>query len=188
MEANKKSEQKISFTASLSRPLEDIFYLSKAEIARKGWENDFHGNETLKKRNWRSLHRPHLAQRQEEKMTMKRKRGVGSWIGSRELNGIEKRVWHIETLEEQLLDMHEKHVKNTQAEEYETESLKGLQNKIDAADLALRRLKEEAILAYSVHKQNSEIRKIADEIEDHERRVSAFAGYRVMNLLRIIER
>ncbi|KAF7836353.1 structural maintenance of chromosomes protein 6B [Senna tora] len=123
-------------------------------------------------------------------------------------SGVEKMVRRIRTLEEQVLDIREKHVQNTQAEESEIEErLKGLQNEVDAADLALKSLREEeAILSDSVQKQSSEIRKIADEIEDHGRRyrdichsireikqhqtnkVSAFGGDRVMNLLRIIER
>ncbi|XP_028763048.1 structural maintenance of chromosomes protein 6B, partial [Neltuma alba] len=121
---------------------------------------------------------------------------------------IEKMVKRVRTLKEQVQDIYEKHAQSTQAEESEIEEiLKVLQNEVDAAESALTRLREEeAILADNVQSQSNEIRKIADEIEGHERRyrditfsirelkqhqtnkVTAFGGDRVMNLLRIIER
>ncbi|KAI9101480.1 hypothetical protein K1719_023962 [Acacia pycnantha] len=122
--------------------------------------------------------------------------------------GIEKMVRRVRTLEEQVQDIYEKHAQSTQAEESEIEEkLKVLQNDVDAAESALTRLREEeAILTDNVQRQSNEIRKIADEIEGHDRRyreinfsirelkqhqtnkVTAFGGDRVMNLLRIIER
>ncbi|KAI4323824.1 hypothetical protein L6164_023401 [Bauhinia variegata] len=121
---------------------------------------------------------------------------------------IEKMVHRVRTLEQQVQDIREKHEKDTQAEKCEMEErLHGLHNEVEAAQLALRRLTdEEAVITESLRQQNNEIRKIADQIEEHEKRhreclhhirelqqhqtnkVIAFGGERVMNLLRIIER
>ncbi|TKY67999.1 Structural maintenance of chromosomes protein 6A [Spatholobus suberectus] len=123
-------------------------------------------------------------------------------------SNIEKMVRQLKMLEQQVQDIHEQHVKNTQAEESDKEEkLKGLKDEVHAAELELNRLKEEeASLMNSIRRQNDEIRKIADKIHDHEKKhnhmmgqirdlqqhqsnkITVFGGDRVINLLRIIER
>uniref|UniRef100_A0A2N9ED29 Rad50/SbcC-type AAA domain-containing protein n=1 Tax=Fagus sylvatica TaxID=28930 RepID=A0A2N9ED29_FAGSY len=123
-------------------------------------------------------------------------------------NQIHKMMKHVRFLEQQIQDIHEQHAKYTQAEESEIEEkLKGLQYEVDAANSSLGSLKEEeSALLESVNKGSSEISRIADEIEDIERKrreiensirelnqhqtnkVTAFGGDRVINLLRAIER
>lgn len=126
----------------------------------------------------------------------------------RKTNHIQKLMKRVRLLEQQVQDIHEQHVKNTQAEEFEIEEqLKGLQEEVDAANLILTRLKEEeSVLQERVSMGMSEIRKIAEEVEDYRKRhreicsnireiqqhqtnkVTAFGGDRVINLLRAIER
>ncbi|KAL5744271.1 hypothetical protein ACOSQ2_027387 [Xanthoceras sorbifolium] len=126
----------------------------------------------------------------------------------RKKNYIKKQVNRLRFLEQQVQDIHEQDVKNTQAEAAEIkEKLKELQNEVDAAKSTITRLKEEeSALSENLYKEMSEIKKIADEIEDHEKKyseiksyvlelqqhqtnkVTAFGGDRVINLLRAIER
>ncbi|KAL2329351.1 hypothetical protein Fmac_022778 [Flemingia macrophylla] len=95
------------------------------------------------------------------------------------------------------------------------EKLKWLKNEVHAADLELKRLKDEdAAMMDCIRRQNEEIRKIADQdadekvfkIRDHEKnrhaitcrirdlqqhqsnKITVFGGDKVINLLRIIER
>ncbi|KAJ1426545.1 SMCs flexible hinge superfamily [Sesbania bispinosa] len=121
---------------------------------------------------------------------------------------IQKMVQQRKMLEQQMHDIHEQHAKNTQAEESDmAEKLKGLQDEVHAAELEVKSLKEEeAMLLSSINRQNDEIRKIADEIQDHEKKyernmhnirdlqqqqsnkITVFGGDKVLHLLRIIER
>lgn len=127
---------------------------------------------------------------------------------SRKLNLVEKLVEKVRWLEQQVGDIHEQHIQNTQAEECEIKkNLKGLQDEVDEAHLVLARLKdEENALSDSLSMGMDEIRKISSEIETYERRrremsshirellqhqsnkVTAFGGDRVISLLRAIER
>lgn len=111
-------------------------------------------------------------------------------------------------LEQQLQEMHEQHVKDTQAEESEIEEkLKELQFVVDAADSEFTRLKQEVTeLSECVNQGMAENRQRAEEIGGFEKqyrllstrirelqqnrtnRVTAFGGERVINLLREIER
>ncbi|KAK7255916.1 hypothetical protein RIF29_29344 [Crotalaria pallida] len=87
------------------------------------------------------------------------------------------------------------------------EKLLGLQEEVNSAELDLKWLKgEETMLGNSVQNLKDEIRKIANKIQDHEKRycgifsnirdlhqhqsnkIAVFGGDKVMNLLRIIER
>ncbi|KAK4570872.1 hypothetical protein RGQ29_029649 [Quercus rubra] len=127
---------------------------------------------------------------------------------SRKGNQLQKMVKHVRLLEQQIQDIHEQHVKNTQAEESEIEEkLKELQCEVDATASSLASLKEEeSALLESLNEGSSEIRRIANEIDDFERKrreiehsireinqhqinkVTAFGGDKVINLLRAIER
>ncbi|XP_062153767.1 structural maintenance of chromosomes protein 6B-like isoform X1 [Alnus glutinosa] len=126
----------------------------------------------------------------------------------RKTNHVQKMLKHVRFLEQQVQDIHEQNVKNTQAEESEIEEkLKELQYEFDAANLTFTRLKEEeSALLESMNKGSSEIACIGNEIEELERKhreigysirelhqhqtnkVTAFGGDRVINLLRAIER
>ncbi|KAM7499521.1 hypothetical protein LguiA_023935 [Lonicera macranthoides] len=126
----------------------------------------------------------------------------------RRINQIQKMVKRAKLLEHQIHDIHEQHIKNTQAEEYEMEEkLKELQDEVDEANTQFQRLKEEEdVLSESLTKAKDEIRRMALEIEDIEKKereirsyirdlqqhktnkVTAFGGGRVTNLLRTIER
>ncbi|XP_044506156.1 structural maintenance of chromosomes protein 6B [Mangifera indica] len=123
-------------------------------------------------------------------------------------NSIQKMVKRVKLIEQQIQDIHEQHVRNTQAEESEIEEkLKELRHEVDSAISTLSSLKEEeSALAEKHSKGMNEIRKIADEIEDYEKKyreitsyvrelqqnqtnkVTAFGGDRVISLLRAIER
>ncbi|CAL0334296.1 unnamed protein product [Lupinus luteus] len=123
-------------------------------------------------------------------------------------SNVRKMEQQLRTLKQQMQDIREQHMKNTQAEEADMEEkLIVLQEEVRSAELDLKRLKEEEImLSNSVQNIKDEIRKIADEIQDHEKRhrglsssihdlhqhqsnkIAAFGGHKVMNLLRIIER
>ncbi|KAA8539789.1 hypothetical protein F0562_026481 [Nyssa sinensis] len=114
----------------------------------------------------------------------------------------------VKLLEQQFQDIHEQHIKNTQAEECEMEEkLKELQDEFDAANLTCTRLKEEEnALSKRLSMVMDEIEKIVSEIEDNERKhreisshihdlrlhqtnkVTAFGGFRVTSLLQAIER
>ncbi|CAJ2654333.1 unnamed protein product [Trifolium pratense] len=121
---------------------------------------------------------------------------------------IQKMVQQLKTLELQVQDIHEQHVKNTQAEESDREEkLKGLKDEVKAAESELERLKEaEATLMNDINRQNDEIRSIANKIQDHEKKysdiiynlrglqqqqsnkITAFGGNKVLSLLEKIER
>ncbi|PON53147.1 Structural maintenance of chromosomes protein [Trema orientale] len=126
----------------------------------------------------------------------------------RKVNVIRNMVKRVRLLEQQVQEIREQHVKNTQAEESQIEEkLKGLQIEVDTADSTFTRLKEEEnLLSESINQGRVEIRKIAEEIENCEKqhrefsthirelqqnqtnKVTAFGGERVINLLREIER
>lgn len=126
----------------------------------------------------------------------------------RKTNKIQKMVNLVRRLDQQVHEVHEQDLKNTQAEESEIkEMLKGLQDELDTTNLILSRLKEEeSALSASLSIKMDEIRKISDEIDDYERKhrenysyicelqqhqtnkVTAFGGDRVIQLLRAIER
>lgn len=126
----------------------------------------------------------------------------------RKTNKIQKMVNLVRRLDQQVNEVHEQDLKNTQAEESEIkEMLKGLQDELDTTNLILSRLKEEeSALSASLSIKMDEIRKISDEIDDCERKhrenysyicelqqhqtnkVTAFGGDRVIQLLRAIER
>ncbi|KAH9678474.1 Structural maintenance of chromosomes protein 6B [Citrus sinensis] len=121
---------------------------------------------------------------------------------------MQKMVNRVKGLEQQVHDIQEQHVRNTQAEESEIEAkLKELQCEIDAANITLSRMKEEdSALSEKLSKEKNEIRRISDEIEDYDKKcreirseirelqqhqtnkVTAFGGDRVISLLRAIER
>ncbi|XP_057952688.1 structural maintenance of chromosomes protein 6B-like isoform X2 [Malania oleifera] len=127
---------------------------------------------------------------------------------SRKHNVIQKMVKQIGLLEQQIHDIQDQHLKNTQAEECEMEEkLKGLKDEVDSANLTLTRLKEEeSALLESISMRGNEIKKIINEIEESEKKyreicsaihelqrhqtnkVTAFGGDRVIHLLRAIER
>ncbi|KAG4992428.1 hypothetical protein AAZX31_09G210300 [Glycine max] len=122
-------------------------------------------------------------------------------------SNIQKMVNQLEKLKKQVQDIHDQHVKNSQAEESNMEEkLKGLKDEVHAAESKLKRLQEEeALLLDNIHRQKDEIRKIADKIDDHEKsykdlmcqirglqqnqsnKITVFGGNKVLDLLRIIE-
>ncbi|XP_061353023.1 structural maintenance of chromosomes protein 6A [Gastrolobium bilobum] len=124
------------------------------------------------------------------------------------ISNIQKMVLQLKKLEQQVQDIHEQYTKNTQAEESDNkEKLNGLQDAVLAAELDLQSLKEEEVmLTNSIHRQNDEIKKIADKMQDHENKyrgisnhirdlqqhqsnkIAVFGGDKVMNLLQKIER
>ncbi|KAF3433163.1 hypothetical protein FNV43_RR24265 [Rhamnella rubrinervis] len=126
----------------------------------------------------------------------------------RRSNYIEKMVNRVRFLEQQVRDIHELHVKNTQAEESVIEErVKELQHEFDAADSMLARLKEEeSALSESINQGMAEIKRIAEEIENYDKKnreisstirelnqhqsnkVTAFGGDKVIQLLRALER
>ncbi|CAA3008732.1 structural maintenance of chromosomes 6B isoform X1 [Olea europaea subsp. europaea] len=130
--------------------------------------------------------------------------------GERDLktSHIQKMIQQVKLLEQQIHDIHEQHIQNTQAEENEMEErLQELQVEVDEANDIFQRLKdEEDALTESLEMAKDEIKKIASQIEEYERRhreisshirelqmhqtnqVTAFGGGRVINLLQAIER
>ncbi|KAG6600185.1 Structural maintenance of chromosomes protein 6B, partial [Cucurbita argyrosperma subsp. sororia] len=126
----------------------------------------------------------------------------------RKMNYIQKMAKRVRLLEQQVHDVHEQHIRNTQAEESEIEEkLKELELETEAAKSTVMRLKEEENgLLDSLNSGRSEIKKIAEEIEGYEKKhnefsrsirelrqhqtnkVTAFGGDRVIQLLRVIER
>ncbi|ESR34874.1 hypothetical protein CICLE_v100042042mg, partial [Citrus x clementina] len=78
---------------------------------------------------------------------------------------MQKMVNRVKGLEQQVHDIQEQHVRNTQAEESEIEAkLKELQCEIDAANITLSRMKEEdSALSEKLSKEKNEIRRISDE-------------------------
>ncbi|KAL0304102.1 UNVERIFIED_CONTAM: Structural maintenance of chromosomes protein 6B [Sesamum radiatum] len=121
---------------------------------------------------------------------------------------IQKMVQQVKLLEQQIHDLHEQYMKNTQAEENEMEeTLKKLQVEVDEVNANYQRLKEEEDeMAQRMAMLENEIAKITNQIEDVERthqnissrirelqmhqrnKVTAFGGGRVASLLQAIER
>ncbi|PIN15085.1 DNA repair protein RAD18 (SMC family protein) [Handroanthus impetiginosus] len=121
---------------------------------------------------------------------------------------IEKMVQRVKVLEQQVHDLREQYIQNTQAEENEMEErLRELQIHVDEANVNCQRLKEEEDeLKQRMSMAEKEIRKISNQIEDVERsyrdtssrirelqmhqrnKVTAFGGSRVTSLLQAIER
>ncbi|KAM0053457.1 putative structural maintenance of chromosomes protein [Helianthus debilis subsp. tardiflorus] len=126
----------------------------------------------------------------------------------RRSNNIGKMVKRIKLLEQQINDVNEQQIKDTQAEESEMEKkLKELQDEINAAESEFQRLKNiEDQVSESLVTAREELRTLTSEIEDCEKRVNesqrrirdlrlnqthkvtAFGGYKVTNLLQVIER
>lgn len=126
----------------------------------------------------------------------------------RKINYIQKMAKRVRLLEQQVQDIHEQHIRNTQAEESEIEEkLKELESETEDAKSTVMRLKEEEnALMESLYSGRNEIKKIAEEIESYEKKhyefshsirelrqhqtnkVTAFGGDRVIQLLRAIER
>ncbi|XP_062092192.1 structural maintenance of chromosomes protein 6A [Humulus lupulus] len=110
--------------------------------------------------------------------------------------------------EQQVHEVHDHHVKNTQAEESQIEEkLRELQSEVDNADSIFKSLKEEEdILSESLNKVKIKIRDVDEEIQNCQKqhkilsdnirqlqrnqtnKVTAFGGDRVIDLLREIER
>ncbi|KAK4385139.1 Structural maintenance of chromosomes protein 6B [Sesamum angolense] len=121
---------------------------------------------------------------------------------------IQNMVQRVKLLEQQIHDLHEQYMKNTQAEENEMEEkLKKLQVEVDEVNANYQRLKEEEDeMAQRIATLENEIVKITNQIEDVERthqnissrirelqmhqrnKVTAFGGGRVASLLQAIER
>ncbi|XP_011076383.1 structural maintenance of chromosomes protein 6B isoform X1 [Sesamum indicum] len=127
---------------------------------------------------------------------------------NRRTRQIQKMVERVKLLEQQIHDLHEQYMKNTQAEENEMEEkLKKLQVEVDEVNANYQRLKEEEDeMAQRIAMLENEIVKITNQIEDVERthrnissrirelqmhqrnKVTAFGGGRVASLLQAIER
>ncbi|KAM7252281.1 hypothetical protein ACFE04_024164 [Oxalis oulophora] len=123
-------------------------------------------------------------------------------------NSIKKTLNQVKLLEQQIKEIHEQHVRDTQAEEAELmERLTVLQNEVDTISSTISRLKdEESALSDKLSKETNEYRMIKDQIADCEKRqreiadrirdkqknqsnkVRAFGKDNVINLLREIER
>ncbi|KAJ9546237.1 hypothetical protein OSB04_025944 [Centaurea solstitialis] len=123
-------------------------------------------------------------------------------------NNIVKMAKRIKLLEQQISDVNEQHMKDTQAEEFQMEKkLKELQDEIDVADSEFQRLKKiEDDLSESLGIARDELNAIKSEIDDYAKKidysqrrirelrlnqtnkVTAFGGYKVSNLLQAIER
>ncbi|KAI3918712.1 hypothetical protein MKX01_042032 [Papaver californicum] len=127
---------------------------------------------------------------------------------TRKRNHIQKLVKRVSSLEKQIYEFQEQHVKNTQVEESELEEqLKAHQDEFDAATACITRLKEEEnAITEEVSMTMRMVDQFSSEIQDAERKrrdilshiselrqrhtnkVTAFGGDRVMQLLRVIER
>ncbi|XVE63875.1 hypothetical protein DITRI_Ditri07aG0056600 [Diplodiscus trichospermus] len=121
---------------------------------------------------------------------------------------IDKFLNDVRTLEEQVRDIQEKHIRNTQAEESEIEEqIKELECAVDHVKSILSSLKDdENTLLEHVQAETDALKKISDEIKYYEKRqleidhqirdlrlhqtnrVTAFGGDGVLRLLRAIER
>ncbi|XP_051143758.1 structural maintenance of chromosomes protein 6B [Andrographis paniculata] len=121
---------------------------------------------------------------------------------------IQRNVQQLKALDQQIHDLHEQYMKNTQAEEDEIEErLQRLQAEVDNADANCQRLKEEEDEAMQkVAIVQNQLKEIVNQIEDFEKRhrevsshirelqmhqsnkVTAFGGSRVTALLQSIER
>ncbi|KAH0768561.1 hypothetical protein KY285_004432 [Solanum tuberosum] len=136
-----------------------------------------------------------------EKLELEEERG-------RKFNYIQKMAKRVKTFEQQIRDMDEQNIRNTQAEELDMEvKLKEFQAEIDSANVVFQRLRnEEDTLIDQINQAKDEINKIVHEIEEYDKRdrdirsrirefqlhqsnkVTAFGGGRVMGLLEVIER
>ncbi|XP_049366170.1 structural maintenance of chromosomes protein 6B-like [Solanum verrucosum] len=126
----------------------------------------------------------------------------------RKSNYIQKMEKRVKIFEQQIRDMDEQNIRNTQAEELDMEvKLKEFQAEIDSANVVFQRLRnEEDTLIDQINQAKDEINKIVHEIEEYDKRdrdirsrirefqlhqsnkVTAFGGGRVMGLLEVIER
>lgn len=136
-----------------------------------------------------------------EKLELEEERG-------RKCNYIQKMAKRVKIFEQQIRDMDEQNIRNTQAEELGMEvKLKEFQAEIDSANVVFQRLRnEEDTLIDQINQAKDEINKIVHEIEEYDKRdrdirsrirefqlhqsnkVTAFGGGRVMGLLEVIER
>ncbi|KAH7659441.1 P-loop containing nucleoside triphosphate hydrolase protein [Dioscorea alata] len=127
---------------------------------------------------------------------------------SRVSNVIRKISAQIVSLERQVQDIQEQHMKATQAEEFEIEErMKEINDEVDIVQKSVTRLlEEENSLSENLALAKSTVKEIAKEIEEYERKnrdlnsyirdlqrrqtnkVTAFGGDRVLNLLQAIER
>lgn len=123
-------------------------------------------------------------------------------------NSIAKMAKHIKFLEQQIRDVNEQQMKDTQAEEDEMEKkLKELQDEINVAESDCQRLRKlEDDVSERLGIAKDELRMITSEINDYEKKinesqrrirdlrlnqthkVTAFGGYKVSHLLQAIER
>ncbi|CAN4097243.1 unnamed protein product [Withania somnifera] len=126
----------------------------------------------------------------------------------RRSNYIQKMAKRIKMFEQQIRDMDEQNVRNTQAEEHDMEvKLKEFQDEIDSANVVFQRLSdEEDTLMDKINQVKDQISKIVHEIEEYDKKdrdirsrirelqlhqsnkVTAFGGGRVIGLLEVIER
>lgn len=126
----------------------------------------------------------------------------------RRRNNVVKMAKRIKLLEQQISDVSEQHMKDTQAEEHEMEKkLKELQDEINVAESDCQRLKKiEDDAAEKLANARDELREITSEIDECEKKISesrrrisdlrlnqtnkvtAFGGVKVTNLLKAIER
>ncbi|KAK4716887.1 hypothetical protein R3W88_015225 [Solanum pinnatisectum] len=136
-----------------------------------------------------------------EKLELEEERG-------RKFNYIQKMAKRVKIFEQQICDMDEQNIRNTQAEELDMEvKQKEFQAEIDSANVVFQRLRnEEDTLIDQINQAKDEINKIVHEIEEYDKRdrdirsrirefqlhqsnkVTAFGGGRVMGLLEVIER
>uniref|UniRef100_A0A803KT62 Rad50/SbcC-type AAA domain-containing protein n=1 Tax=Chenopodium quinoa TaxID=63459 RepID=A0A803KT62_CHEQI len=123
------------------------------------------------------------------------------------ISDVQKMTKRVESLEQQVQNIQEQNMRNTQAEESRVqEKLKELQDEVKSANALLTRLKEdETALSESLDARTEDIRKIREQVDEHERKlrdfnsqiyelrqnqtnkVTAFGGEKVIQLLRIIE-
>ncbi|KAL7582405.1 hypothetical protein Lser_V15G43696 [Lactuca serriola] len=126
----------------------------------------------------------------------------------RRRNNVAKMAKRIKLLEQQINDVSEQHMKDTQAEEHEMENkLKELQEEINVAESDCLRLKNiEDDLSERLAIARDELKEITSEIDEYEKKISdsqrrirdlrlnqtnkvtAFGGYKVTSLLKAIER
>lgn len=189
-----RCQAKIDSRHSILESLRDCFMKKKAEIAVMV-------EKTSEVRRRKDELQQSISLATKEKLELK-----GELV--RSTSYVQKMVDRVKVLEQQVHDIHEQHVKNTQAEESEIEAkLKELQCEIDAANSTLSRMKEEdSALSEKLSKERNEIKRISDEIEDYDKKyreirseirelqqhqtnkVTAFGGDRVIALLHVIER
>ncbi|XP_060213063.1 structural maintenance of chromosomes protein 6B-like isoform X2 [Lycium barbarum] len=136
-----------------------------------------------------------------EKLELEEERG-------RRLNYIQKMAKRVKMFEQQICDMDEQNIRNTQAEELDMEvKLKEFQAEVDDANIVFQRLRnEQENLIEKINQVKDQISNIVHEIEENDKKdrdsrsrirelqlhqtnkVTAFGGGRVMGLLEVIER